>query len=50
MLFPRTLISQGKSFKKIRTAHIGVGGMGFHDLKAISSHNSVQVVGLCDGF
>ena len=48
ILFPRTLISQGKSFKKIRTAHIGVGGMGFHDLKAISSHNSVEVVGLCD--
>tara|TARA_B100000575_G_scaffold162754_1_gene130051 strand:+ start:279 stop:1619 length:1341 start_codon:yes stop_codon:yes gene_type:complete len=48
VLFPRTLISQGKSFKKIRTAHIGVGGMGFHDLKAISSHNSVEVVGLCD--
>ena len=48
MLFPRTLISQEKSFKKIRTAHIGVGGMGFHDLKAISSHNSVEVVGLCD--
>lgn len=33
---------------KIRTAHIGVGGMGMEDLKAISSHNSVVVAALCD--
>ena len=46
--FPRTLMSQEKSFKKIRTAHIGVGGMGFEDLKAISSHEHVEIVGLCD--
>ncbi len=32
----------------LRTAHIGVGGMGLEDLKAISSHGEVQVVALCD--
>jgi predicted dehydrogenase len=30
------------------TAHIGVGGMGRGDLKSISSHSKVQVVGLAD--
>lgn len=33
---------------KLRTAHIGVGGMGAEDLKAISSHAQVEVVALCD--
>jgi predicted dehydrogenase len=33
---------------KLRTAHIGVGGMGMADLKAISSHSAVEVVALCD--
>ena len=33
---------------KIRTAHIGVGGMGLSDLKAISSHKNVEVTALCD--
>lgn len=33
---------------KLRTAHIGVGGMGMEDLKAISSHASVEVTALCD--
>ena len=33
---------------KIRTAHIGVGGMGLNDLKAISSHKNVLVTALCD--
>jgi predicted dehydrogenase len=33
---------------KLRTAHIGVGGMGMEDLKAIASHPAVEVVGLCD--
>ncbi|MCB0555945.1 MAG: Gfo/Idh/MocA family oxidoreductase [Phaeodactylibacter sp.] len=32
----------------LRTAHIGVGGMGMEDLKAISSHGSVVVTALCD--
>lgn len=34
--------------KRLRTAHIGVGNMGFEDLKAISSHKMVDVVALCD--
>ncbi|WP_422356448.1 Gfo/Idh/MocA family protein [Roseivirga pacifica] len=33
---------------KLRTAHIGVGGMGMEDLKAIASHPNVEVVALCD--
>lgn len=33
---------------KLRTAHIGVGGMGMEDLKAISSHAAVEVTALCD--
>lgn len=34
--------------KKLRTAHIGVGGMGMEDLTFISSHKAVQVTALCD--
>ncbi len=37
-----------KGNKRLRTAHIGVGNMGFEDLKAISSHDLVDVVALCD--
>ena len=38
-----------KNFQgRLRTAHIGVGNMGFEDLKAISSHKAVEVVALCD--
>jgi predicted dehydrogenase len=33
---------------KIRTAHIGVGGQGASDLRAIASHPSVEVTALCD--
>ena len=36
------------SEKKIKTAHIGVGNMGFSDLEAISSHKDVTVFALCD--
>lgn len=32
----------------LRTAHIGVGGMGMEDLKAMASHESVVVTALCD--
>ena len=32
----------------LRTAHIGIGGMGFADLKDISSHKNVEVAALCD--
>ena len=33
---------------KLRTAHIGVGGMGRADLNSISSHEMVEVTALCD--
>lgn len=33
---------------KLRTAHIGVGGMGAADLRSVSSHPSVEVAALCD--
>lgn len=33
---------------RLRTAHIGVGGMGMEDLGAVSSHGSVIVTSLCD--
>lgn len=33
---------------KLRTAHIGVGGMGNADLKSIASHSMVEVTALCD--
>lgn len=33
---------------RLRTAHIGVGGMGAEDLKDISSHALVDVTALCD--
>ncbi len=34
--------------ERIRTAHIGIGGMGAADLNAISSHKLVEVTALCD--
>ncbi len=33
---------------RLRTAHIGVGGMGAEDLRAIASHDMVKVTALCD--
>ncbi len=33
---------------RLRTAHIGVGGMGAEDLRDISSHSLVDVTALCD--
>lgn len=33
---------------RLRTAHIGVGNMGLEDLKAIASHDLVDVTVLCD--
>ncbi|WP_281542862.1 Gfo/Idh/MocA family protein [Maribacter aestuarii] len=33
---------------RLRTAHIGVGGMGAEDLRDISSHTKVDVTALCD--
>lgn len=32
----------------LRTAHVGVGGMGGADLKSIASHPQVEVAALCD--
>ena len=37
-----------KAGGRLRTAHIGVGNMGMEDLKAISSHELVDVTALCD--
>ena len=37
------LISTSPKKTILRTAHIGVGGMGASDLESISSHKSVQV-------
>jgi len=34
--------------QKLRTAHIGVSGMGAEDLESIASHAMVEVVALCD--
>ncbi len=34
--------------KRLRTAHIGLGGMGQADLASVSSHSNVDVVALCD--
>jgi predicted dehydrogenase len=48
VLLPGCTTSKMISNGKLRTAHIGVGGMGFEDLKAIASHPMVEVVALCD--
>ncbi|MEM9723632.1 MAG: Gfo/Idh/MocA family oxidoreductase, partial [Bacteroidota bacterium] len=45
--FPSSVWSMIKN-GHIRTAHIGVGGMGGADLKSISSHSQVKVAALCD--
>lgn len=47
-LLPSGMLAALKGDKRLRTAHIGVGNMGFEDLKAISSHKLVDVVALCD--
>jgi len=46
-LLPASLWANSKN-ARLRTAHIGVGGMGGADLKAISSHELVDVTALCD--
>jgi predicted dehydrogenase len=33
---------------KLRTAHVGVGGMGASDLGSIASHPKVEIAALCD--
>ncbi|WP_228852017.1 Gfo/Idh/MocA family protein [Aegicerativicinus sediminis] len=47
-LLPTFSWGREKYIEKLRTAHIGVGNMGFEDLKAISSHKKVEVAALCD--
>jgi len=48
-LLPSSLLaSLGTTQSRLRTAHIGVGGMGAADLASIASHPSVDVVALCD--
>ena len=44
---PASSWAMGKK-DQLRTAHVGVGGMGMEDLKSISSHSAVEVVALCD--
>jgi len=46
-ILPSTVWSIAKN-GKLRTAHIGVGGMGGADLRSISSHERVEVTALCD--
>ncbi len=48
-IIPSPLLASISSKKNaLRTAHIGVGGMGASDLESIASHKSVNVVALCD--
>ena len=47
-LAPSLMLKKINTHNRLRTAHIGVGNMGFEDLKAISSHPLVDVVALCD--
>ncbi len=47
-LMPSSLFTLPKGVKRLRTAHIGVGGMGAADLESIASHEAVEVVALCD--
>ncbi len=43
-----SLLAKAQAAGRLRTAHIGLGGMGMADLEAISSHELVDVVALCD--
>ncbi|MAV80039.1 MAG: oxidoreductase [Flavobacteriaceae bacterium TMED171] len=45
---PKSVMALIKKGDKLRTAHIGVGGMGAADLASIASHPDSVVVGLCD--
>ncbi|MRX65669.1 Gfo/Idh/MocA family protein [Maribacter luteus] len=48
MAIAPSLLGQIGPKNRLRTAHIGVGGMGNEDLKAIASHSLVDVTALCD--
>ncbi|WP_339707900.1 Gfo/Idh/MocA family oxidoreductase [Algoriphagus aquimarinus] len=43
-----SLLARLNAGERLRTAHIGLGGMGMADLDAISSHALVDVTALCD--
>lgn len=47
-LLPSCASSRFPKNGRLRTAHIGVGGMGASDLRSISSHAKVDVMALCD--
>ena len=42
-LFPSSLLALSKEGKRLRTAHIGVGGMGASDLESIASHKQLKL-------
>ena len=44
----RRVRATSRSLEKLRTAHVGVGGMGAADLNSVSSHAAVEVAALCD--
>jgi len=46
-MFPSWAWANNKN-SRLRTAHVGLGGMGKADLEAISSHELVDVMALCD--
>lgn len=46
-ILPSPLIAYSPN-AKLRTAHVGVGGMGGADLRSVSSHAGVEVAALCD--
>lgn len=48
ILIAPALLKGGVNKTRLRTAHIGLGGMGMADLKAIASHPAVEVAALCD--
>ncbi|WP_149274878.1 Gfo/Idh/MocA family protein [Pareuzebyella sediminis] len=48
MMLAPSLLNTAFVKDRLRTAHIGVGGMGAADLADISSHEAVDVVALCD--
>ncbi len=48
LILPSLSWAKPAAHNRLRTAHIGVGNMGLNDLKAIASHNLVDVVALCD--
>ena len=47
-LLPSSILAITKGEERLKTAHIGVGGMGAADLASIASHKAVDVVALCD--